>query len=108
MPGGERWGDPVSALTAPQRHTRKGPADSGTIVVHVPLPGVRRATVDERGVETILGRVTKQKWDRVAGNTPSSYPLGVEGTRTRVVQPQATVLARFGIAPKKHHGFVGR
>src|SRR3954471_3862231 len=69
----------VAALLTCQLHPRKGPTDPGAVIVHVPLPRVRRATIDERGMKTRRRRVVEDERNRVARHASSARADRIEG-----------------------------
>src|SRR6185437_14579762 len=82
-------------------------AYSGTVVSHVPLPGLFRPIVEERRMKARRGSVLEEEGDRISGDRPAASALGWEGRRGGVVHPHARVFASLGIASEENHGFVG-
>src|SRR6266480_4015208 len=86
----------------------KRSAHSGTVVVHVPLPRVRRAIIHEGRVEAVGRGVVEQEGNGIASYGAAADALGIEGCRGSVIEPHAGIHAGLGIATKQHHRFIGR
>jgi hypothetical protein len=97
-----------AACRTRQRHASKWTPDSGAVIIHVPLPGIRCAIVDESGMETVRGGVPEQERNGVAGNGAVTNSLSIKGAGASVVEPEAGVLPAAGISPEQDHGLVRR
>src|SRR5689334_1491479 len=93
--------DLTVARRARQRHTGKWPPHSGAVVVHVPLPGIRWAVVDKRGMEPGRRGVLKEKRNGIAGHTPATNTLRIKCGGARVVHPEAAVRPARWISPEQ-------
>src|SRR4051812_35985551 len=96
------------ALAVSQRHSRKRPAHARAVVVHVPLPRIARAAVDERRVKAVGRAVVEQKGNGIAVHSPMAGARRVERGGRRIVHPHAGVFTGPGIATEEHDRLVRR
>jgi len=74
-------------LAPRQSYPREGPAHSGTIVVHMPLPGILSGLIDERRVKACRGGVLEQERDGIPDDGAAPGTLGRERRRGGVIHP---------------------
>src|SRR5438477_13210228 len=91
-----------------QRHPGKLSANPSAVIIHVPLPRVRRATVDKGVMETVCLRVVEHEGHRVASHRSSANTLRVERAGRGVVEPETGVLAGAGVPTQKDDCLIGR
>src|SRR5213082_1771368 len=83
-------------------------ANPRAVIIHVPLPRVRRTTVDKGVMETVCLRVVEHERNRVASHRSSADTLRVERAGRGVVEPETGVLARAGVPTEEDDCLIGR